>query len=53
MRGPLLISGHTQPEVLATRRTAFQLAPLMVVRPNQVVSMLRDAIPCGEFRASG
>ena len=42
---PLLISGRTLPEVPATHRIVFQLAPLMVARPNQVISMLREAFP--------
>ena len=50
---PLLISGRTLPEVPATHRTVFQLVPLQVVAPNQVVSMLRDAIPRSELDASG
>ena len=49
---PLLISGRTLPEVPATHRTVFQLVPLQVVAPNQVVSMLRDAIPRNELDAS-
>ena len=48
---PLLISGRTQPEVPATHRTVFQLVPLMVVAPNQVISMLRDAFPSTDLQA--
>ena len=42
---PLLISGRTLPEVPATHRTVFQLVPLHVVSPGQVIGMLRDAFP--------
>ena len=49
---PLLISGRTLPEVPATHRTIFQLVPLYVVAPNQIISMLRDAIPRSELDAS-
>ena len=42
---PLLISGRTLPEVPATHRTVFQLVPLHVVAPGQVIGMLRDAFP--------
>ncbi len=42
---PLLISGRTLPEVPATHRTIFQLVPLHVVAPSQVIGMLRDAFP--------
>ncbi|MCY4343661.1 MAG: hypothetical protein OXE83_08845 [Gammaproteobacteria bacterium] len=49
---PLLISGRTLPEVPATHRTVFQLVPLHVVAPNQVISMLRDAIPGSELQSS-
>ena len=42
---PLLISGRTLPEVPATHRTVFQLVPMKVVRPNQVVGMLLEAFP--------
>ncbi len=48
---PLLISGRTLPEVPATHRTVFQLVPLMAARPNQVVSMLRDAFPQNDLSA--
>ncbi len=49
---PLLISGRTLPEVPATHRTVFQLVPLMVARPNQVNSMLRDAFPRNDLESS-
>ncbi len=49
---PLLISGRTLPEVPATHRTVFQLVPLMVARPNQVISMLRDAFPSNDLRST-
>ena len=49
---PLLISGRTLPEVPATHRTVFQLVPLMVARPNQVISMLRDAFPSNDLESS-
>ena len=49
---PLLISGRALPEVPATHRTVFQLVPLQVVSANQIVSMLRDAIPRNELEAS-
>ena len=49
---PLLISGRTLPEVPATHRTVFQLVPLHVVAPNQVISMLREAIPSSELQSS-
>ena len=49
---PLLISGRTLPEVPATHRTVFQLVPLHVVAPNQVISMLRDAIPSSDLQSS-
>ena len=50
---PLLISGRTLPEVPATHRTVFQLVPLMAARPNQVVSMLREAFPQSDLDARG
>ena len=49
---PLLISGRTLPEVPATHRTVFQLVPLHVVRPNQVISMLREAFPSSDLQSS-
>ena len=49
---PLLISGRALPEVPATHRTVFQLVPLMVARPNQVISMLRSAFPSNDLQAS-
>lgn len=48
---PLLISGRTLPEVPATHRTVFQLVPLMAARPNDVVSMLREAFPQSDLDA--
>ena len=48
---PLLISGRTLPEVPATHRTVFQLVPLMAARPNDVVSMLREAFPQNDLDA--
>ena len=48
---PLLISGRTLPEVPATHRTVFQLVPLMAARPNEVVSMLREAFPQNDLDA--
>ena len=48
---PLLISGRTLPEVPATHRTVFQLVPLMAARPNEVVSMLREAFPQSDLSA--
>ena len=48
---PLLISGRTLPEVPATHRTVFQLVPLMAARPNEVVSMLREAFPQSDLDA--
>ncbi|MCZ0942047.1 MAG: hypothetical protein OXJ53_03210, partial [Gammaproteobacteria bacterium] len=49
---PLLISGRTLPEVPATHRTVFQLVPLNVARPNQIISMLRDAFPSNDLQTS-
>ncbi len=49
---PLLISGRTLPEVPATHRTVFQLVPLHVVAPNQVISMLRQAFPSTNLQIS-
>ena len=49
---PLLISGRTLPEVPATHRTVFQLVPVHVVAPNQVISMLRQAFPSTNLQAS-
>ncbi|MYF11480.1 MAG: hypothetical protein F4229_10950 [Gammaproteobacteria bacterium] len=49
---PLLISGRTLPEVPATHRTVFQLVPLHVAAPNQVISMLRDAFPRNDLESS-
>ena len=49
---PLLISGRTLPEVPATHRTVFQLVPLHVVAPNQVISMLRQAFPSTNLQVS-
>ena len=42
---PLLISGRALPEVPATHRTVFQLVPMHVVAPGQVMGMLRQAFP--------
>ena len=47
---PLLISGRTLPEVPATHRTIFQLAPLHVTRTGTVARMLRDAFPNKELK---
>ena len=49
---PLLISGRTLPEVPATHRTVFQLVPLMVAHPNQIISMLRSAFPSNDLQTS-
>ena len=49
---PLLISGRTLPEVPATHRTVFQLVPLHVVAPNQVIGMLRQAFPSTNLEVS-
>ena len=40
---PLLVSGRALPEVPATHRTIFQLAPLKVVRGPQVRTWLKEA----------
>ena len=49
---PLLITGQTLPEVPATHRTIFHLAPLQVVHPRFVIGMLRDALPRDQLEAS-